>query len=67
MKTADYLKSLRVKNQTELKAEVLSLSKEQFNLRMQKATGQQAKNHLIHEVRKNIARVKTIQRAKAQG
>lgn len=66
-KTSEYLKSLRGKSEAELKAEVLSLSKEQFNLRMQKATGQNAKTHLIREVRKNIARAKTLQRAKAQG
>ena len=41
------------------------LKKEQFNLRFQKATGQLEKSSRINEVRKDIARVKTIARQKA--
>ena len=44
---------------------LLSLKKEQFNLRFQKATGQLEKSSRINEVRKDIARVKTIARQKA--
>ncbi len=42
-----------------------SLKKEQFNLRFQKATGQLEKSSRVNEVRKDIARVKTIARQKA--
>lgn len=43
---------------------LLNLKKEQFNLRFQKATGQIEKTHRIDQVRKDIARIKTILRAK---
>ena len=43
---------------------LLNLKKEQFNLRFQKATGQIEKTHRVNEVRKNIARIKTVLRAK---
>jgi large subunit ribosomal protein L29 len=49
----------------QLADELLSLKKEQFNLRFQKATGQLEKSSRINEVRKDIARVKTIARQKA--
>lgn len=60
MKTADYLKTLRGKSAAELRDELLALRKEQFNLRMQQATGQLSKTHLLGQVRRNIARVKTL-------
>ncbi len=44
----------------ELDAEVLALTRETFNLRMQKATGQLSKPHLFKLARRNIARIKTI-------
>jgi large subunit ribosomal protein L29 len=43
---------------------LLSLKKEQFNLRFQAATGQVEKTHRSSEVRKDIARIKTVLRAK---
>tara|TARA_R110000868_G_scaffold318028_1_gene578843 strand:- start:47973 stop:48176 length:204 start_codon:yes stop_codon:yes gene_type:complete len=43
-----------------LEKELLELSEEQFKMRMQKGTGQLARSHRIKEVRKDIARVKTI-------
>lgn len=43
-----------------LENELFSLLKEQFNLKMQQASGQLNRPHLMHNVRKNIARVKTI-------
>ena len=43
---------------------LLNLKKEQFNLRFQKATGQVEKTHRVDEVRKDIARIKTVLRAK---
>jgi large subunit ribosomal protein L29 len=51
---------LREKSQDALADELLSLRKEQFNLRMQQATGQLARSHEYVRVRKDIARVKTI-------
>lgn len=56
---------LKTKSVEELNAELLSLLREQFNLRMQLATGQQAQTHLIKQVRRSIARVKTILTEKA--
>ena len=43
---------------------LLNLKKEQFNLRFQRATGQMEKTHRVDEVRKDIARIKTVLRAK---
>ncbi|MDY6890059.1 MAG: 50S ribosomal protein L29 [Pseudomonadota bacterium] len=51
---------LRDKSVEELQQELLGLLKEQFNLRMQKATGQLAQTHLLGQVRRDIARVKTV-------
>jgi len=44
--------------------ELLKLKKEQFNLRFQAATGQIEKTHRVNEVRKDIARIKTVLRGK---
>ena len=49
----------------QLSDELLKLKKEQFNLRFQAATGQIEKTHRVDEVRKDIARIKTVLRAKA--
>ena len=49
----------------QLKDKLADLKKEQFNLRFQKATGQLEKSSRINEVRKDIARVKTIACQKA--
>jgi large subunit ribosomal protein L29 len=49
----------------ELTDELLSLKKEQFNLRFQAATGQMEKSHRVQEVRRDIARIKTVMRAKS--
>ena len=56
---------LKVKSVEELNAELLGLLREQFNLRMQSATGQLAQTHLLKQVRRDIARVKTILTEKA--
>ena len=47
-----------------LAEQLVSLKKEQFNLRFQKATGQIEKTHRVDQVRKDIARIKTHVRAK---
>jgi len=49
----------------QLQDNLLSLKKEQFNLRFQAATGQMEKTHRVNEIRKDIARIKTVLRGKA--
>lgn len=61
MKASD----LRQKNEAELQKELLDLRRAQFSLRMQVATQQLSNTSQIGKVRKDIARVKTIQREKA--
>ena len=53
---------LRSKSAQELNTELFSLRKEQFALRLQRATGQAVKPDQFGKVRKNIARLKTVQR-----
>jgi large subunit ribosomal protein L29 len=48
----------------QLAEQLISLKKEQFNLRFQKATGQIEKTHRVDQVRKDIARIKTHLRTK---
>ena len=48
----------------QLSETLLNLKKEQFNLRFQKATGQMEKTHRVDEIRKDIARIKTVLRSK---
>ena len=54
------LKELRQKSADDLKAHLLELRKEQFSLRMQKATGQLNQSHQVRKVRREIAQVKTL-------
>jgi large subunit ribosomal protein L29 len=56
---------LRTKSKEELVADLLALSREQFNLRMQKATGQLAKSSQIKNVRREIARINTVLKEQA--
>jgi large subunit ribosomal protein L29 len=56
---------LRQKSVDELQQELLALLREQFNLRMQRATGQLSKPHLFRQVSRNIARLKTVMSEKA--
>ena len=56
MKASD----VRAKTPDQLNDELASLKKEQFNLRFQAATGQLEKTARVREVRRDIARVKTI-------
>ncbi|MEP7247745.1 MAG: 50S ribosomal protein L29 [Gammaproteobacteria bacterium] len=55
-------KELRAKKPEELNEELLKLRKEQFALRLQRATGQAVKPDQFGKVRKNIARLKTVAR-----
>jgi large subunit ribosomal protein L29 len=56
MKSSD----VRALSADQLAEELESLKKEQFNLRFQKATGQLEKTSRVREVRRDIARIKTI-------
>ena len=58
---------LRPKTQDQLKEELGSLRKEAFNLRFQKAGGQLAKTARARQVRRDIARIKTVQVHKRSG
>ena len=59
---------LRQKSDDQLDEELTSLKREQFNLRFQSATNQLEKPSRVREVRRTIARIKTLQheRARAQ-
>ena len=59
------IEDVRRLSQDELTDQLLSLKKEQFNLRFQAATGQLEKTHRVEEVRRDIARIKTVLRVKA--
>jgi large subunit ribosomal protein L29 len=67
VKTNKYLEDLRTKSAAELDAELTAAKKELFNLRFQNATNQLENTGRIKEVRRNIARIKTVitQKAKA--
>ncbi len=53
-------KELREKDPTALGEELIKLRKEQFSLRMQRASGQLGQTHLLQETRRDIARIKTV-------
>lgn len=57
---------LRSKSPDQLRDELAKLKKEQFNLRFQAATNQLEKTHRVQEVRRDVARIKTILREKAR-
>jgi large subunit ribosomal protein L29 len=61
MKASD----VRAMSEDQRNDELAKLKKEQFNLRFQKATGQLEKTARINEIRKDVARIKTIARQKA--
>ncbi|MCB1683504.1 MAG: 50S ribosomal protein L29 [Pseudomonadales bacterium] len=61
---ASEVKELKTKSVDELTKELLRVRKEQFNLRMQKASGQLGQVHLLNEARRDIARIKTVIREK---
>jgi large subunit ribosomal protein L29 len=65
MKKSERLKELKGKGAADLQKELLDLLKEQFNLRMQKATQQLQNTAKLGQVRRDIARVRTLLREKA--
>ncbi|MBU2864090.1 50S ribosomal protein L29 [Reinekea marina] len=58
-------KDLREKSVEELNNTLLDLLRDQFKYRMQKTTGQLSQTNLLGQVRKDIARVKTVLNEKA--
>jgi large subunit ribosomal protein L29 len=65
MKTKQRTSDLTAMSKDQLSDELLNLKKEQFNLRFQRATGQLENTGRVREVRRDIARVKTLQRQKS--
>jgi large subunit ribosomal protein L29 len=61
------LKELRQKNAQQLNEHLLELRREQFNLRMQKGSGQLSQTHQFGRVRREIAQVKHLLGAKDKG
>jgi large subunit ribosomal protein L29 len=55
---------LRAMTLDQLDDELIRLKKEQFNLRFQRATGQLANTSRVREVRRDIARIKTVAQGK---
>lgn len=55
---------LRAKSQDQLQEDLVSLKKEQFNMRFQRASGQLENTARVREVRREIARIKTVMGAK---
>jgi large subunit ribosomal protein L29 len=60
MKTNQRVSDLKAMSADQLQDELVKLKKEQFNLRFQRATGQLENTSRVREVRRDIARVKTI-------
>ena len=56
---------LRNLSDEELKKELIETRREQFNLRMQKFSGQLSKPHLFKNIRRKIAQIKTLMTEKA--
>jgi len=56
---------IRVMSKDQVQDEILKLKKEQFNLRFQKATGQVENTARIRQIRRDIARLKTVQSQQA--
>ncbi len=56
---------LRAKSADQLQEELVALKKEQFNMRFQRASGQLENTARVRQVRRDIARIKTVLGAKA--
>jgi large subunit ribosomal protein L29 len=65
MKSTKRLSDLKTMTTDQLQDELLNLKKEQFNLRFQRATGQLEKTARVKQIRRDIARIKTIAAEKA--
>ena len=67
VRSKEYIEELRGKSQNELQTELVDAKKELFNLRLQNATNQLDNTARIKEVRRNIARIRTIITRKERG
>ena len=65
MKSNQRTSDLNAMSPDQLSDELLNLKKERFNLRFQRATGQLENTGRVRQVRRDIARVKTLQRQKS--
>ena len=59
------IQDVRALTADQLSDQLLELKREQFNLRFQAATGQMEKPHRVDQIRKDIARIKTVMRQAA--
>lgn len=66
MKNSKYVEELKAKSSAELNEDLVAAKKELFNLRFQNATNQLDNTGRIKEVRRNIARIKTVITEKEQ-
>ncbi len=66
MKAKQRLSDLRAMTKDQLSDELMKLKKEQFNLRFQRATGQLENTGRVSEVRRDIARIKTLAASSAK-
>ena len=60
------ISDLKAKSDDQLQTQLVELKREQFNLRFQAATNQLEKPSRVREVRRTIARIKTLQSARAR-
>ena len=67
MKSRNYLEELLARSLGELNTELVDAKKELFNLRLQNATNQLDNTARIKEVRRNIARIRTVMTQKERG
>ena len=67
MKSNQRLSDIKTMTRDQLQDELLKLKKEQFNLRFQRASGQLENTSRVREVRRDIARIKTVQAQKRNG
>ncbi len=65
MKTKQRYSDIGAMSPDQLQDELVTLKKEQFNLRFQKATGQLENTSRVREVRRDIARIQTLQRQRS--
>ena len=65
-KNSNKVEDLRVKSDDQLSTDLADLKREQFNLRFQAATNQLERPARIKEVRRDIARIKTLQTERSQ-
>ncbi|WP_375293445.1 50S ribosomal protein L29 [Novosphingobium sp. G106] len=65
-KNSNKVEDLRVKSDDQLQGDLAELKREAFNLRFQAATNQLERPARIKEVRRDIARIKTLQTERTQ-